>query len=64
MSTNAARITEVSVAHSNPEFDTETGEIFAPADRFGSREVFDSTDRFQNTLNARATELLNSVPGI
>ena len=64
MSTNAARITEISVAHSNPEFDTETGEIFAPADRFGSREVFDSTDRFQNTLNARATELLNSVPGI
>jgi hypothetical protein len=80
MSTNAARITEISVAHSNSEFDSETGEIFAPSDRFqntkqvvestgpvdrfGSREVFDSTDRFQNTLNARATELLNSVPGI
>jgi hypothetical protein len=64
MSTNAARITEISVAHSNSEFDSETGEIFAPADRFGSREVFDSSDRFQNTLNARATELLNSVPGI
>ncbi|MCX6456968.1 MAG: DUF222 domain-containing protein [Actinobacteria bacterium] len=80
MSTNAARITEISVVHSNPEFDTETGEIFAPADRFqntkqvlestgpvdryGSREDFDSSDRFQNTLNARATELLNSVPGI
>ncbi len=52
MSTNAARITEISVAHSNPEFDTETGEIYA------------FSDRFQNTLNARATELLNSVPGI
>ena len=52
MSTNAARITEVSVAHSNQEFDSETGEIFAP------------TDRFQNTLDSRATELLNSVPGI
>ena len=80
MSTNAARITEISVAHLNSEFDSETGEIFAPSDRFqntkqvlestgpvdrfGSREVFDSSDRFQNTLNARATELLNSVPGI
>ena len=80
MSTNAARITEISVAHSNQEFDTETGEIFAPTDRFQntqqvvettgpvdrfeSREVFDSTDRFQNTLDSRATELLNSVPGI
>ena len=80
MSTNAARITEISVAHSNSEFDSETGEIFAPSDRFqntkqvlestgpvdrfGSREIFDSSDRFQNTLNARATELLNSVPGI
>jgi hypothetical protein len=80
MSTNAARITEISVAHSNSEFDSETGEIFAPSDRFqntkqvvestgpvdrfGSREVFDSTDRFQNTLDSRAAELLNSVPGI
>jgi hypothetical protein len=64
MSTNAARIAETSVAHSYPEFDPETGEIFATPDRFGSREVFDSSDRFQNTLNARATELLNSVPGI
>jgi hypothetical protein len=52
MSTNAARITEISVAHSRSEFDPETGEIFTTA------------DRFQNTLNARATELLNSVPGI
>jgi hypothetical protein len=52
MSTNAARITEISVAHSSSEFDTKTGDIFAPS------------DRFQNTLNARATELLNSVPGI
>jgi hypothetical protein len=80
MSTNAARITEISVAHSNSEFDSETGEIFAPSDRFpitqqvlestspvdrfGSREDFDSSDRFQNTLDSRATELLNSVPGI
>ena len=52
MSTNAARITEISVAHSNSEFDSETGEIY------------DFSDRFQNTLDSRATELLNSVPGI
>ena len=52
MSTNAARITEVSVAHSCSEFDPVTGEIY------------DFSDRFQNTLDSRATELLNSVPGI
>ena len=52
MSTNAARITEISVAHSRSEFDPETGEIFTTA------------DRFQNTLDSRATELLNSIPGI
>jgi hypothetical protein len=52
MSTNAARITEISVAHSSSEFDPETGEIFTTA------------DRFQNTLDSRATELLNSIPGI
>ena len=52
MSTNAARVTEISLAHSHSEFDSETGEIL------------DSTDRFQETLDSRATELLNSVPGI
>jgi hypothetical protein len=52
MSTNAARVTELSLAHSYSEFDSKTGEIF------------DSTDRFQETLDSRATELLNSVPGI
>jgi len=52
MSTNAARITEISVADSYSEFDAKTGEIF------------NSSDRFQNTLDSRATELLNSVPGI
>jgi hypothetical protein len=52
MSTNAARITEISVADSYSEFDAKTGEIF------------NSLDRFQNTLDSRATELLNSVPGI
>ena len=52
MSTNAARVTEISPAHSHSEFDSETGEIFA------------SADRFQETLDSRATELLNSVPGI
>ena len=84
MSTNAARITEISVAHSSPEFDTETGEIYAPGDRFQSDDQSCNTasssdrfqsddqscntaipgDRFQNTLDSRATELLNSVPGI
>jgi hypothetical protein len=52
MSTNVARITEISVADSCSEFDAKTGEIF------------NSLDRFQNTLDSRATELLNSVPGI
>jgi hypothetical protein len=52
MSTNAARVTDLSLAHSHSEFDSETGEIL------------DSTDRFQETLDSRATELLNSVPGI
>ena len=52
MSTNAARITEISVAHSYSEFDPVTGEILA------------LVDRFQNTLDTRATELLNSIPGI
>ncbi len=52
MSTNAARVTEISLAHSYSEFNSETGDIF------------DSTDRFQETLDSRATELLNSVPGI
>jgi hypothetical protein len=52
MSINAAQITETSVAESYSEFDVKTGEIF------------NSSDRFQNTLDARATELLNSVPGI
>ena len=68
MSTNAARITEISVAHLNSGFDTETGDIFTPADRFQntdqSGETTGSGDRFQNTLDARATELLNSIPGI
>jgi hypothetical protein len=59
MSTNAARITEISADDSCPEFDAETGEIHAPVDRFGSFEVFDSSDRFQNTLDSRAAELLN-----
>ena len=52
MSTNAARITEVSVAHSYSEFDPVTGEIFAVVDRFQnddqSGEATDSVDRFQN----------------
>jgi hypothetical protein len=52
MSTNAARVNEISLAHSYSEFDSETGEIL------------DSTDRFQETLDSRASELLNSVPGI
>jgi hypothetical protein len=68
MSTNAARITEISVAHSNSEFDAKTGEIFVTGDRFQNThedsETTSSVDRFQETLDSRATELLNSVPGI
>ncbi|CAN2175027.1 HNH nuclease [Candidatus Nanopelagicaceae bacterium] len=79
MSTNAARVTEISLAHSFSEFDSETGEIFASTESKGSEnygESSDSTgcnldsedrgsiDRFQETLDSRATELLNSVPGI
>jgi hypothetical protein len=68
MSTNAARKTEISVAHSYSEFDSETGETFTPVDRFQnddqSGDTAGSVDRFQNTLDSRATELLNSVPGI
>jgi hypothetical protein len=68
MSTNAARITEISVTNLNSGFDTETGEILAPARRFQNTdqpsETTGSVDRFQNTLDTRATELLNSVPGI
>jgi hypothetical protein len=82
MSTNAARIAETSVAHSYPEFDPETGEIFGAngsipptendsaglSDHFQDHASYnespDLNDRFQNTLNARATELLNSIPGI
>ena len=68
MSTNAARITEVSVAQLNSGFDSDTGEIFTPAEHFQntdqSGETTGSGDRFQNTLDARATELLNSIPGI
>jgi hypothetical protein len=68
MSTNAARITEISVAHSNSEFDAKTGEIFVTGDRFQNThqdsETTSSVDRFQHTLDSRATELLNSVPGI
>jgi hypothetical protein len=52
MSTSAARVTEISADDSYSEFDAETGKIFA------------TPDRFQNTLDSRATELLNSVPGI
>ncbi len=52
MSTNAARITEISVAHSYSEFDPVTGEIFAAADRFQNDDqsdgATDSIDRFQN----------------
>jgi hypothetical protein len=52
MSTNAARITEVSVAHSYSEFDPVTGEIFAVVDRFQNDDrsdgATDSIDRFQN----------------
>ena len=79
MSTNAARVTEISPAHSYSEFDSETGEIFVSTESKGSEnyaELSDSsgsnldsedrgsTDRFQETLDSRATELLNSVPGI
>ena len=68
MSTNAARKTEISVAHSYWEFDSKTGEIFTPVGSFQnddqSGDTADSIDRFQNTLDSRATELLNSVPGI
>ena len=53
MSTNAARITEISVAHLNSGFDTETGEIFTSADSFQNTDQSDETtgsaDRFQNT---------------
>ena len=94
MSTNAARVTELSLAHSYSEFDSKTGEIFdstasKSSENYG--ELSDSTgrnldsedrgsiestgcnqdsedrgsiDRFQETLDSRATELLNSVPGI
>ena len=52
MSTNAARITEISVAHSSSEFDPETNEIFTTADRFQNThqdiETTGSVDRFQN----------------
>ena len=52
MSTNAARITEVSVAHSYSEFDPVTGEIFAAVDRFQNDDrsdgATDSIDRSQN----------------
>ena len=79
MSTNAARVTEISLAHSYSKFDSETGEIFVSTESKGSEnyaELSDSsgsnldsedrgsTDRFQETLDSRATELLNSVPGI
>lgn len=68
MSTNAARITEISVAHSYSGFDPVTGEILALVDRLQSDdqsgEILAPVDRFQNTLDARATELLNSIPGI
>jgi hypothetical protein len=52
MSTNAARITEIPVAHSYSEFDPITGEIFAAVDRFQNDDrsdgATDSIDRFQN----------------
>jgi predicted heme/steroid binding protein len=82
MSTNAARITEISVADSYSEFDAKTGEIFSASEgtsiaKNDSARLKDQSqdtkhhsespslnDRFQNTLDSRATELLNSVPGI
>jgi len=82
MSTNAARITEISVADSYSEFDAKTGEILnagesTPTAKSDSVRLKDQrqdskyhseshglNDRFQNTLDSRATELLNSVPGI
>ena len=94
MSTNAARVTELSLAHSYSEFDSKTGEIFDSTASKSSEnydELSDSTgrnldsedrgsiestgcnqdsedrgsiDRFQETLDSRASELLNSVPGI
>jgi hypothetical protein len=68
MRTKATRITEISVTNLNSGFDTETGEILAPARRFQNTDqpsqTTGSVDRFQNTLDTRATELLNSVPGI
>ena len=79
MSTNAARVTEISLAHSYSEFDSETGEIFDSTESKSSENYLESSestgrnldsedrgsaDRFQETLDSRATELLNSVPGI
>ena len=50
MSTNAARITEISASHSSSEFDLETGEIFTTVDRFQnddqSGETTGAVDRF------------------
>jgi hypothetical protein len=82
MSTNAARITEISVADSYSEFDAKTGEILNASESTSTAksdsarlkdqrqdskyhsESHSLNDRFQNTLDSRATELLNSVPGI
>jgi len=66
MNTNAARVADLSATESHTEFDTETGEIFNAKENFSISEN-DSprlNDRFQNTLDSRATELLHSVPGI
>ena len=82
MSTNAARITEISVADSYSEFDAKTGEILNASESTSTAksdsvrlkdqrqdskyhsESHSLNDRFQNTLDSRATELLNSIPGI
>ena len=63
MSTNAARITEISASHSSSEFDLETGEIFTTVDRFQnddqSGEITGSDDRFQN--DDQSGEITGSV---
>lgn len=76
MTTSAARIADLTAVVSHPKFDSKTGEIFNTVNRTENIDSYDSVDptedidsydsvdRFQNTLDSRATELLNSVPGI
>jgi hypothetical protein len=59
MSTNAARVAEISLAHSYSEFDSETGEIFESSESKSSEncgESSDSTGRDQDSEDRRSTD--------